>query len=299
MRPSPWTPTDRTSASSTTGHCQIVAVEAGRRSAPRGRSASAARSTSSRSAVTSPTMRMPRPGPGERLAPDDALGHAELEADLAHLVLEQRAQRLDQLELQVVGQAADVVVRLDVGRAGAAAGLDDVGVERALDEELDRVALGVGASPTTSRAACSKTRMNSRPMILRFSSGSVTPASAARNRSRASTTTRSTPVAATKSFSTCSASPSRSSPWSTNTQVSWSPTALCTSAAATDESTPPDSAQSTRRLADLRADRGDQVVDDVGGGPVGRRARRRAAGSSRAPAGRRSSACTSGCHCTP
>ena len=63
------------------------------------------------------------------------------------------------------------------------------------------------ASPTTSRAACSKTRMNSRPMILRFSSGSVTPASASRNCSRASTTCRSTPVAATKSRSTCSASP--------------------------------------------------------------------------------------------
>ena len=75
----------------------------------------------------------------ERLAPHDRLGHAELEPDLAHLVLEQRAQRLDELELQVLGQPADVVVRLDVGRAGAATGLDDVGVERALDEELDRV----------------------------------------------------------------------------------------------------------------------------------------------------------------
>jgi hypothetical protein len=88
--------------------------------------------------------------------------------------------------------------------------------------------------------------MNCAPMIFRFSSGSATPASSDRKRARASTTTRWTPVAATKSFSTCSASPSRSSPWSTNTQVSWSPTAFCTSAAATDESTPPDSAQSTR-----------------------------------------------------
>ena len=55
------------------------------------------------------------------------------------------------------------------------------------------------------------------------------------------------PVAATKSFSTCSASPARSSPWSTKTQVSWSPTARCTSAAATAESTPPDRPQITRR----------------------------------------------------
>ncbi len=88
--------------------------------------------------------------------------------------------------------------------------------------------------------------MNSRPMILRFSSGSVTPASASRNCSAASTTLSRTPVAATKSRSTCSASPARSSPWSTNTQVSWSPIARCTSAAATAESTPPDSPQMTR-----------------------------------------------------
>ena len=47
-------------------------------------------------------------------------------------------------ELQVVGQPADVVVRLDVRRAGAAAGLDDVGVERALHEELDALAVGRG-----------------------------------------------------------------------------------------------------------------------------------------------------------
>ena len=53
------------------------------------------------------------------------------------------------------------------------------------------------------------------------------------------------------------------------------------------------------RVADLRADRVDLLVDDVGRGPVGRRARRRGRGSSRAPAGRTSSACTSGCHCTP
>ena len=94
--------------------------------------------------MTSPTMRIPRPGPGERLAPHDRLGEPELEAHPAHLVLEQRAQRLDQRELEVVGQAADVVVALDVGGAGAAAGLDDVGVERALHEEVDGLAVGAG-----------------------------------------------------------------------------------------------------------------------------------------------------------
>ena len=41
--------------------------------------------------------------PRERLAPDEALGQAELGADGADLVLEQRAQRLDELELRSSG----------------------------------------------------------------------------------------------------------------------------------------------------------------------------------------------------
>ena len=94
---------------------------------------------------------MPRPGPGERLAPHDLRRQAELLADPAHLVLEQRAQRLDERELQVVGQPADVVVALDVGRAGAAAGLDDVGVERALHEELDVLAVRAGLGDDLAR----------------------------------------------------------------------------------------------------------------------------------------------------
>ena len=73
----------------------------------------------------------------ERLAPHHRLGQTQLQAHRPHFVLEQRLQRFDQLELQVVGQAADVVVALDVGGAGAAAGLDDIGVERALHQELD------------------------------------------------------------------------------------------------------------------------------------------------------------------
>ena len=86
------------------------------------------------------------------------------------------AQRLDELELQVVRQAADVVVALDVRGAGAAAGLDDVRVQRALHEELDLLALlGALAEDVAGRAL--EDRMNSRPMILRLVSGSVTPAS--------------------------------------------------------------------------------------------------------------------------
>ena len=101
-------------------------------------------------------------------------------------------------------------------------------------------------------------------MILRFSSGSVTPASASRNRFWASTTCRSTPVAATKSRSTCSASPLRSRPWSTKTQVSRSPIARCTRAAATAESTPPERPQIARPWSPICSRIAlDLLLDDV------------------------------------
>ena len=116
-------------------------------------------------------MRTARPGPGERLAPDDPLGQAELVADRAHLVLEQHAQRLDELEAPSRSGRPPTLWWLLIFGAPVppCRDLDHVGVERALDEELRR-----------RRACCassSKTRMNSSPMILRLRSGSVTPAS--------------------------------------------------------------------------------------------------------------------------
>ena len=83
----------------------------------------------------------------ERLAPDQPLGHAELFADRPDLVLEQRPQRLDQLEAQVAGETADVVVGLDRRRPGASSGLDHVRVEGALDEEAGLVAVTVLGQP--------------------------------------------------------------------------------------------------------------------------------------------------------
>ena len=84
--------------------------------------ASASRSTSSRSRLTAPRTRTARPGPGNGWRLHHLVGQAQLGADGAHLVLEQVAQRLDQLELHVLGQAADVVVGLDAG-GGAALGV--------------------------------------------------------------------------------------------------------------------------------------------------------------------------------
>lgn len=83
-------------------------------------------------------------GAGEGLALEDLFGHLQVAADTADLVLEEVAQGLNELELHVFGQAADVVVALD-GLRGAfdGGGLDDIRVERALDEPGDLVAFGV------------------------------------------------------------------------------------------------------------------------------------------------------------
>ena len=72
------------------------------------------------------------------MAADEALGQAELAAQGADLVLEELAQRLDELQVHPLGEAADVVVALDRDRraAGEADALDHVGIERALGEEL-------------------------------------------------------------------------------------------------------------------------------------------------------------------
>jgi len=63
------------------------------------------------------------------MAVDHVVGQPELDADLAHLVLEQLLQRLEQRELHALGEAADVVVRLDHVRVAVLGGrgLDDVG----------------------------------------------------------------------------------------------------------------------------------------------------------------------------
>ena len=68
---------------------------------------------------------------------------------------------------------------------------------------------------TRSRATSSKILMNSSPMILRLPSGSVTPASASKNRSAAFTWTRSMWNWRRKVSSTCSLSLARISPVST------------------------------------------------------------------------------------
>jgi hypothetical protein len=83
-----------------------------------------------------------KPRTGERLASHDLLRQPKLGPYSADLILEQGAERLHKLKLQVFRKAAHVVVALDVGCAFAAAGFDDVRVQSALDEELDLLPVG-------------------------------------------------------------------------------------------------------------------------------------------------------------
>ena len=61
-------------------------------------------------------------------------------ADRTNLVLEEGAERFDELELQVFGKPAHVVVALDVGGTGSPAALHDIRVQGALHEVLDGLA---------------------------------------------------------------------------------------------------------------------------------------------------------------
>ena len=89
-------------------------------------------------AVTAPEAAHRQARAGERMSPDHLLRQAQFQPELAHFVLEQVAERLDQLEAELLGQAADVVVHLDRRRRAvrAAAAFDHVGIERALGQEL-------------------------------------------------------------------------------------------------------------------------------------------------------------------
>jgi hypothetical protein len=129
---------------------------------------------SSFSFVMSPGAADGEAGARERVAADEDFGETEFAAQDAHLVLEQFAQGLDQLHVHALRQTADIVVRLDGHRGAAGEGdaLDHIRIERALREEIRAAELFASASNTS---------MNRRPMVLRFTSGSVTPASSPKN----------------------------------------------------------------------------------------------------------------------
>ena len=202
----------------------------------------------------------------ERVAPDEMLGQAQLAAERAHLVLEQLAQRLDQLQVHALGQAADVVVRLDGHRRAADErhALDHVGIERALRQELGAAEL-LGLlvehlDEQRRRWSCAWPRGRScrraRPGSARL----------------ASTCTSGMLKWPRNSDTTSLASFRRSRPWSTKMQVSWSPIASWISTAATALSTPPDRPQMTRPLPTWARILAISAGAEVRHGPVARQA---------------------------
>src|SRR5215467_4562513 len=74
----------------------------------------------------------------EWLPPDDVIGNSQFRSQHAYFVLEQFPQRLNQLEMHASRQPSDIMMRLYCGGwALEADTLDDVGIERALDQILD------------------------------------------------------------------------------------------------------------------------------------------------------------------
>ena len=194
VRPSPCTPTERTSARSTTGNCHTS------RSSPGSfelfaRMASASRTVARRAASTAPTMRIARPGPGNGWRQTIDSGNPNSRPTARTSSLNSDFKRLDELEAQVVGKTAHVVVALDVGGAGAATRLDDVGIERALHQELDRRSCAFGGDHLGGDLLEGADELGTDDLALRFGVGD--PGSAVRNFSDASTVTSRMPVAAT------------------------------------------------------------------------------------------------------
>ncbi len=196
------------------------------------------------------------------MAADERVGQAELAAERAHLVLEQFAQRLDQLHVHALGQAADIVVRLDRDRraAGERHALDHVGIERALRQEFRAADLlrlrleHVDEQLADDLALC-----------LRIGD-------AGERGEEMSPTHRRGPAECCSGRGTARRParprPSRSRPWSTNTQVSWSPIASWISTAATDGIDAAGQSADHPALADLRADFLDRLVLEGAHGPV-------------------------------
>ena len=85
--------------------------------------------------MIAPRQRTPRPGPGEGLTLNHVFGQVKLAVNNANLVLVQQLNGLAQLELQIFGQAANVVVGLN-----AVLRLQDVWIDGVLSQEANLVA---------------------------------------------------------------------------------------------------------------------------------------------------------------
>ena len=188
-------------------------------------------------------MRTPRPGPGKGWRKTISRGRPSATPSSADLVLEELAQRLEQLQVQRLGQPAHVVVRLDGDR------LLGLGAGRSRSRR-DRSCPARATSPFGQLLRLALEHLDEQPAddLALLLGVARRPSSPRRTRRRAFTRSTFTPRCFAKVSITWSPSSRRSSPVSTKTQVSWSPMALWMSAAATAESTPPDRPRITSSL---------------------------------------------------
>ena len=144
--------------------------------------ASARRRIASFSSVTSPENADGEPGPREGMALDEGWGSPSSRPSA--LTSSLNSSRSGSISLSRMRSGSPPTLWCDLmvadGPPEKDDALDHVGIERALGEEVDL---------TDLLASSSNTSTNSRPMILRLSSGSVTPRSPARKRAPASTAT--------------------------------------------------------------------------------------------------------------
>ena len=70
------------------------------------------------------------------MAPHNRFWQPEFTTNRANLIFKQGAKWLDQVKLEVIGKATNVVVTLDDRSSGTPATLNDVGIEGALNQEL-------------------------------------------------------------------------------------------------------------------------------------------------------------------
>src|SRR5215469_9387486 len=78
--------------------------------------------------------------PWKGLPLQNLIRHPQITANAPHLILEKIAQRLDQLQLHILGQAANIVVTLDsVRRTMNTARLDNIGIERSLHQPTNLI----------------------------------------------------------------------------------------------------------------------------------------------------------------
>mmetsp|Transcript_24890 Transcript_24890/g.41612 ORF Transcript_24890/g.41612 Transcript_24890/m.41612 type:complete len:287 (+) Transcript_24890:501-1361(+) len=243
VRWSPCTPTERMGRN-TANACQILSYRPSSRSMLMKISSTSLSVSSAPGWVTEPRQRTARPGPGKGWRFKNTLGTSMSAPILRTSSLKRNRSGSASSNPRSLGRPPTLWCDLMVCECFMPLpGGGQLSITSGYSVPWTR---NLGTTPvffSTSSLNSLNTLMNSAPMILRLVSGSATPSSLLKVRSVASTMVTPRCRFSLNIFSTLSRSLYLSRPLSTKQQWRRSPMALCTSVAATAESTPPDSAQ--------------------------------------------------------